>query len=92
MLKMMNIILEGMIDVDMYQFIEKSKHGGTSYIANQYGQAYNKYMKTYVKKKPSKFIRYLDTNNLYGWAVSQYLPTGGFRWLTENRNQQHQLS
>ena len=26
---------------------------------------------------------YLDANNLYGWAMSQYLPTGGFRWLTE---------
>ena len=28
---------------------------------------------------------YLDAiaNNLYGWAVSQYLPSGGFRWVTE---------
>ena len=26
---------------------------------------------------------YLDPNNLYGWAMSQYLPTGGFRWVTE---------
>ena len=26
---------------------------------------------------------YLDVNNLYGWAMSQYLPTGGFIWLTE---------
>ena len=26
---------------------------------------------------------YLDANNLYGWAMSQYLPTGSFRWLTE---------
>ena len=26
---------------------------------------------------------HLDVNNLYGWAMSQYLPTGGFRWLTE---------
>ena len=25
----------------------------------------------------------MNANNLYGWAMSQYLPTGGFRWLTE---------
>ena len=25
---------------------------------------------------------YLDTNNLYGWAMSQYLPTGNFKWMT----------
>lgn len=26
---------------------------------------------------------YLDANNLYKWAMSQYLPTGGFKWLSE---------
>ena len=28
---------------------------------------------------------YLDANNLYGWAMSQYLPTGSFKWLTEKQ-------
>ena len=32
-------------------------------------------------KKPSTFITYLDMNNLYGWAMSEYLPYGGFNWL-----------
>ena len=32
---------------------------------------------------PSKYIMYLDANDLFGWAMSQYLPTGGFRWLAE---------
>ena len=41
------------------------------------------YMKEYDEKAPSKYIMYLDANNLYGWAMSQYLPTGGFKWLTE---------
>ena len=26
---------------------------------------------------------YLDANNLYGWAMSRYLPTGNFRWMTD---------
>ena len=83
MLKMTKIKLELITDVDMYLFIEKGLRGGISYIANRYGKANNKYMKEYNEKEPSKYIMYLDANNLYGWAMSQYLPTGGFRWLTE---------
>ena len=52
--------------------------GGVSYIANRYGKANNKYMKEYDEKVPSKYIMYLDANNLYGWTMSQYLHTGGF--------------
>ena len=85
MLKMTDIKLELMTDVDMFQFIEKGMRGGISYIANRYGKANNKYMKTYDEKAPSKYIMYLDTNNLYGWAMSQYLPTGGFKWMTEKQ-------
>ena len=29
----------------------------------------------------TKYLIYLDANNLYGWAMSQPLPTGGFKWL-----------
>ena len=83
MLKMTNIELELISDVDMFQFIEKGMRGGISYIANRYGKANNKYMKNYNPEEASKYIMYLDANNLYGWAMSQYLPTGGFKWLTE---------
>ena len=31
--------------------------------------------------KTSKFITYLDMNNLYGWAMSRYFPYGRFKWL-----------
>ena len=83
MLKMTNIKLELMTDIDMFQFIEKGMSGGVSYIANRYGNANNKYMKEYNEKVPSKYIMYLDANNLYGWAMSQYLPTGNFKWMTD---------
>ena len=82
MLKMTDIKLELMVDIDMFQFIEKGMRGGISYIANRYGKANNKCMKEYDEKAPSKYIMYLDANNLYGWAMSQYLPTGGFKWLS----------
>ena len=59
----------------MFQFIEKDIRGGVSYIANRYGKANNKNMKEYGDKAPSKYIMHLDANNLYGWAMSQYLRT-----------------
>ena len=34
----------------------------------------------YDPERPSSHILYLDANNLYGWAMSQPLPTGAFRW------------
>jgi len=37
----------------------------------------------YEPKDPSTFITYLDANNLYGWAISKPLPTGGFRWMSD---------
>ena len=86
MLKMTNIKLELMMDIDIFQFIEKGMHGGVSYIANRYGNANNKYMKEYDEKAPSKYIMYLDANNLYGWAMSQYLPTGNFKWLNDRKS------
>ena len=85
MLKMTDIKLELMVDIDMFQFIEKGMRGGISYFANRYGKTNNKYMKNYDEKAPSKYIMYLDANNLYGWAMSQYLPTGNFKWLSQNQ-------
>ena len=92
MLKMTGIKLELMNDIDMFQFIEKGMRGGISCIANRYGEANNKYMNEYNDKAPSKYIMYLDANNLYGWAMSQYLQTGGFKWLNDNQINKLDLS
>ena len=82
MLKMTEIELDLISDIDMHLFIEKKgMRGGISYIAKRYSKANNKYMQSYDAKKTSKFITYLDANNLYGWAMIQYLPYSGFKWL-----------
>ena len=77
MLKMTGMRLIKIVDIDMYLFIEKRLRGGISYTAKRYFKSSNKYMKSYDPKKPSKYISYLDMNNLYGWAMSGYLPYGG---------------
>ena len=53
------------------------------YLTLQIDADNNKYIKEYDEKAPSKYIMYLDTNNLYGWAMSQYLPTSNFKWMTD---------
>jgi len=32
------------------------------------------------KNKESTFLEYLDASNLYGWAMSKYMPHGSFKW------------
>ena len=81
MFKMTRVKLEKISDIDKYLFIEKGLRGGISYIAKRYAKANNKYMNDYDPEKLSTFITYLDMNNLYGWAMSEYLPYGGFNWL-----------
>ena len=65
----------------MYLCIEKGLRGGFSYIAKRYAKANNNYLKDCDPKKPSKFITYLDMNNLCDCEMSEHLPYEGFKWL-----------
>ena len=38
-------------------------------------------MKYFDPKPESKHIIYSDTNSLYGYPVSKFLPTSGFKWI-----------
>ena len=81
MLKMTDVKLEKIIDIDMYLFIEKGLRERIYYTVKRHSETNNKFMKTYDQTKPSKYISYLDMNNFHGWAISGYLPYGGFKWL-----------
>ena len=74
--------LELLWDYDMLMMFERGIRGGMTHIAKRYSEANNKYMKNFDPNKPSKYIQYLDANNLYGWAMSQSLPTNGFKWIS----------
>ena len=83
-LKMTSVKLELLSDEDMLLMFEEGIRGGISIISNRYGEANNKYMrKGFNKNKPSKYLMYLDANNLYGCAMSEKLPTHGFKWLLD---------
>ena len=38
-------------------------------------------MKNYDENIESSYLEYLDTNNLYGWAMSQKLPVNDLKWV-----------
>ena len=82
MLKMTGVNLELLSDVDKLLMIEKGIRGGISIISNRYGKANNKYMKDFNKKEASKYLMYVDANNLYGAAMSEKLPVHSFKWMT----------
>ena len=52
-------------------------------VSKRYARANNPRVEGYDPQKPNSHILYLDANNLYGWAMSQNLPTGGFRWVDD---------
>ena len=81
MLKMTDVKLEKICDIEKYLFIEKGLRGGISYIVKRYAKANNKNVNDYDSNKQSTFITYLGKNNLFGWAISEYLPYGEFEWL-----------
>jgi hypothetical protein len=75
--------LQLITDVDMYSFFRSGIRGGMSFIANRAAKANNMFMADFDPDAQSSFIEHLDANNLYGWSMSRFLPTGGFRWVPE---------
>ena len=82
---MSNVDIQLITDENMYNFIENSIRGSISMISTRYAQANNpSFPSSYVNKLPRQDLICLDANNLYGWAMSQFLPTHGFRFLSQD--------
>merc|ERR1711984_28196 len=70
-LKYTGVRLEIPTDITINIFMDEGLRGGISLVGNHFAKANNKLL-------PPEFF---DTNNLYEWAMSQCLPTGGFKWV-----------
>ena len=71
--------LELITDLEVLKMYESMKRGGLCFVGTQrHVKANNKYLEGYAETKESNYIMYWDANNLYGFAMSQYLPYADF--------------
>ena len=81
MLKMTDVELEKINNIDMHLFLEKGIRGGVSYISKRYN-----------KSDENNTIIYWDANNLYGRVMIQDLPYGGFKFLSQKEINEFDLN
>ena len=79
-LRKTRVRLELLTDPDMLLMFERGIRGGITQAVHRNAVVNNEYMgEVYNPKEESSYLQYLDANNLYGWVMSQPLPTGRFR-------------
>ena len=83
MLKLTDCSLELVSDPEIFSTIDPGIRGGVSMITHRHASANNPYISSYQPEEERSYIIYLDANNLYGWAMSQPMPYGGFCWVPQ---------
>ena len=75
--KMTGECIDLLKDIEMYNAFERGIRGGLTMV--NYHRARDKTTLAYNRR-----LLYCDENNLYGLAMSQYLPHSKFRWLNDD--------
>lgn len=83
--------IETLLDPSMLLMVEKGIRGGLCQVMIPHMKANYPEMKSplmededtfqYNPEENNRIILYLDANNLYGWAMSQFLPLDDFEWI-----------
>ena len=80
MLNMTKVELGFISDPGMYLFFEKGMRDRVCYVSKVYSKS-NNCLRSYEPKQESRHIIYLNTYNLYSYAISKFLSTYGFKWI-----------
>ncbi|EAR87209.2 hypothetical protein TTHERM_00365410 (macronuclear) [Tetrahymena thermophila SB210] len=102
MLALTKILIDLKSNPNIYNIFEKQSSGGISTIGNvRYPKANNEYCEEYDKQQEHVQIIYLDTNNLYGYAMSKNQPNKDIQFsikanqnnfvLISQQNNKHQI-
>ncbi|XP_065354937.1 uncharacterized protein LOC135949334 [Calliphora vicina] len=86
MLKTTKIKLSLLTDKTIISFLQKGIRGAVTQCPQRHSIANNKYLSDYNDQLPSKYVMHYEANNLYDWAMSQALPVGDFKWLSNVEN------
>ena len=82
MLRLTEVNLKRIGDIEKYQSAESTISDGISMICKGYAEANKKFLKLYDANRPYSYIIYLDANDLYEHPVKQLLPTEILEWVT----------
>ena len=82
-LKYTGVELELLSDVSMNLFIDNAMKGGFSGVITPLSIANNPGLKNWDPKQSMRWISLFDCNNQYGRAMSEPLPFGEFKWVSQ---------
>jgi len=83
-LKMTQVELDLITDLDMFLMIESGIRGGLSYVSQRFAEANHPTLPNHRPEKPISYLRYLDANSLYATCQTFSLPVDDFRFLTQS--------
>jgi hypothetical protein len=81
-LKFTEAKLELITDPEIHLLFENNIRGGISTISHRYARSNVPNTPNFIPENDPSYLLYIDANNLYGWAMSEKLPTGNFKFLT----------